>query len=324
MEIRKDRVALYVVGFLVVIWLCNNFLLLKEYNDKRYYLHTITEIHILCRNQYQAQKAINAAYAQIKVVEHTINYFDPTSELSKINREAYAHPVTISAMMLDILTQAQEGSRISDGAFDITTTPITRLYGFGTNTNYVPQKQEIRETLTRVGYKNILLSTTNSTVQFLKPKMQLDLGGIKGYAVDEAIKVLRKQGIKDGLVNAGGNIYAMGTNHGKPWRIGIRNPRDKEGTTADSFTLQNQGCATSGDYEQFFYKNNERITHIFDPHTGRPANLESGVISVTVITSNATWADILGKPCFIWGETKTKKQFPELQTIFYSNKRSNL
>lgn len=318
MEIRKERVLFLVVAFFMLSWLFNDFLLLKDYNDKRYYLHTVTEIHILCRNKYQAQKAIAAAYARIKTIEQEINYFDPTSELARINREAYDRPVTISADMADILSQSLEGSRLSSGAFDITATPITRLYGFGAAKNHLPSGREIDTALHNVGYQYVRLSTTNHTVRFLKPGLQIDLGGVKGYAVDAAIAVLREHGIRHGLVNAGGNIYAMGTNRGKPWRIAIRNPRNKDAVTADFFTLSNQGCATSGDYEQFFFDTNKRIAHIFDPHTGRPANLASGVISVTVVTSNATWADILSKPCFIWGQKKTKKLFPGLQTYFYT------
>lgn len=318
MEIRKERVLFLVVVFFIISWLFNDFLILKEYNDKRYYLHTITEIHILCRNKYQAHKAINAAFARIKTIEQKINYFDPTSELSKINREAYGKPVTLSIEMQDVLEQALAGSRLSQGAFDITTTPITRLYGFGKSKNYLPNNLEIKNTLQNVGYQYVLINTANHTVQFLKPGLKIDLGGIKGYAVDQAAAVLKDQGIQDGLINAGGNIYALGTNHGKPWKIAIRDPRQKENITNTFFTLSNQGCATSGDYEQFFFSNNKRISHIFNPRTGQPANQESQVMSVTVVTQNATWADILAKPCFIWGPAKTQKVFPELETYFFT------
>lgn len=314
---KTRKWLLYLAIFIFINLILDNFLVLKEYNEKRFALHTITEIHVLARNKFKAKKAVAAAFDRIKEIETQLNYFDPQSQTAQLNSRAFWEEVPVSKDMFNILTAAIAGSEKTEGAFDITTTPITRLYGFGTTEKHDPANKQIAEKLKYIGYQNIKLDPEKQTVRFLKKGLLIDLGGIlKGYAVDEAVKVLEANGIKNGLVNAGGNIYALGKNHGQYWKIGIKNPLDTKKTTNDVLKLSNNACATSGDYEQYFYQNKKKISHIFNPKTGQPSNLENKICSVTVIADNATEADILSTACFVLGQEKTAKLIKN-KTIFY-------
>jgi thiamine biosynthesis lipoprotein len=317
----KQRIALYVIGFFMLCWLSDYFIAPKEIGRQSYVLHTLTEIKVISGNERRGQKAVNAAFDRLKELEEKFNYFDPHSELSKLNRSAYQEAVPLSDDMYNILKLALEGSEISEGAFDITVTPITRLYGFGTDTRQVPARSAVQNALTQVSWRNVQLDAEHKTARFLNRGTLIDLGGLaKGYAVDAAVEVLKQHGIKNGLLNAGGNIYALGRNHGKKWRVGIRNPRATTDVRADPLQvieLSDQACATSGDYEQYFLDSDHRYAHIFNPRTGRPANLENGAASVTVIADTAARADLLSTACFVLGEKKANELIPE-QKIFYT------
>lgn len=314
---KSKKWLIYLAIFLIVNAIFDNFFVLKDYNEKKFALHTITEIHVLSRNKVKAKQAIAAAYARINEIEKQLNLFDPQSQVSELNTRAYWEAVPVSQDILNVITASIAGSQISDGAFDITTTPITRLYGFGTDNKQEPTNAELQNAMKNLGYQYIKIDHEKRTVRFLKKSLMLDLGGIiKGYAVDEAIKVLKANGIKSALVNAGGNIYALGKNRGKKWTIGIKNPKDTSKITKDIIQLSNNACATSGDYEQYFFEDNKKISHIFNPKTGQPSNLENSIRSVTVIADNATEADIFSTACFVLGPERANELIKN-QKIFY-------
>lgn len=312
---KKQRGLLILAALGLGWWLLDSLVFWTETSEQRYALHTLTEIKVICRSRAQGRRAIDAAFARMKELEKKFNYFDPDSELAQINQKAFRQEVPLSAEMNALLTLALAGSEISGGAFDITVTPISRLYGFGADKKQAPDRRDIQNQLPGVGWQNVRLDSQKQTVRLLQPRAQLDLGGIaKGYTVDEAVKVLRQYGIRHALVNAGGNIYALGQNHGQPWRIAIRNPRAVT-ENLRVFELRDEACATSGDYEQFFTEDGQRYAHIFNPQTGRPANLENNLASVTVIADSAARADLLSTACFVLGEEKSAI-FPE-RKFFY-------
>ncbi|MEI7942222.1 MAG: FAD:protein FMN transferase [Candidatus Riflemargulisbacteria bacterium] len=291
----------------------------KSYQESRFLLYTTTEIQVLSNNRQKAEKAINAAFSRIEQIEKEMNLFDPNSELGKINATAYEQDVALSPDMFYILTAAINGSKKSHGAFDITVRPLSKLYGFGSTKKQLPTDKEIQNSLSLVGYQHIKINADKKTIRFLRKGVALDLGGIaKGYAVDEAIKVLIQHEIKNALVNAGGSsIYALGTNQGHPWLIAIRDPKNPYKTTDRVIKLHNQGLSTSGDYEQFFLAGKKKIAHIFDPKTGQPANLETKTHSVTVIANTATEAEVLTKACYILGAEKIKEIIKDKKVYFY-------
>jgi len=138
-------------------------------------------------------------------------------------------------------------------------------------------------------------------VEFKLSGMKIDLGGIaKGYALDCAVKKLKERGINSCLINAGGQVYALGKNFGTPWKVAIKNPRAPK--ISQILELKNRSISTSGDYEQFFFKEGRRYCHIINPKTGYPA--ESQITSVSVISSSGLTADALSTAVFILGRER--------------------
>ncbi|MFC1517106.1 FAD:protein FMN transferase [Candidatus Margulisiibacteriota bacterium] len=300
--LKKKNTALLIyalLGTLIILGLGRNIFGLKTYSEQKYILHTQTEVLVLARNKIKAQEIILKVFDRITEIEKMVNFFDPKSELSKINQKAAYKEVKVSEEMYYLLSKALWGSKVTDGAFDITATPLSMLYGFGTDTKKVPTKEQTKKALNLVGYQYIILNEKRRSVRLAKKGIKLDLGGLaKGYAVAEGIKVLKNHGISSGFINAGGNIYALGrTKNFTPWKIGLRHPRKNE-KLIDTISLSNIAVATSGDYEQFFIQGHKRYHHIMNPKTGRSA---TGMISATVICPDALTADILSTGIFVMG-----------------------
>ncbi|MBU0580821.1 MAG: FAD:protein FMN transferase [Candidatus Margulisbacteria bacterium] len=291
-----------IIAILIFLSLVNSVFGLKTYSQQKYILHTQTEILVLARSKQKADKAIKKAYERIEEIEKIVNFFDPQSELSKINEKAAYQEVQLSNEMYFLLKKAFWGSEITKGAFDITTTPLSQLYGFGSETKQIPSKKQVKAALSLVGYENIILNEKNKTIRLAKKGIKLDLGGMaKGYTIDEGIKVLKAEGIKSGFINAGGNIFALGrTKNFTPWKIGIRHPRQTN-KVIGTIKLNNSAVATSGDYEQFFIQGHKRYHHIMNPRTGKSA---TGMISATIICPDALTSDILSTGIFVLGPEK--------------------
>ena len=299
---RKQLIIYSIVLAIVLTGIYRNTFGLKTYSDQKFILHTQTEILVLSRSEQQAQIAIAKAFVRIAEIDAIANFFDPKSELSKINQGAAFKEMPVSSDLYTMLKKSMWGSEVTDGAFDITSTPLTRLYGFGTDTYRIPSKTEVNKAIQLVNYKKVRVNDKKHTVRFMHKGIKLDLGGIaKGYAVDEAVKVLRANGIRSGFVNAGGNIYALGrTKNLTSWKIGIRHPRDPN-KIIDIISLKDSAVATSGDYEQYFIKGHRRYHHIMNPKTGTSA---TGMISDTILAPDAMTCDVLSTGVFVLGPTQ--------------------
>ncbi|HTY44556.1 MAG TPA: FAD:protein FMN transferase [Patescibacteria group bacterium] len=247
------------------------------------------------------KEAAGIVFAEMKRIERLLSKYDPASEVSQLNRlgKLRASPETFY-----IISKSKEFWSLSNGAFDITVGPLMDVWGFTDKKYREPTDAEIRDALQRVGSDKIILKNNGNVVEFSAPQMRIDLGGIaKGYGLDCAVKKLKEAGITSCLINAGGQIYALGTKYGKPWRIGTRNPRP--GSLADSpeyWELADQSAATSGDYEQYFVQGRKRYSHIIDPKTGSP--VASGVIAVTVVAPDGLTADALSTAVFVLGRAQ--------------------
>jgi thiamine biosynthesis lipoprotein len=293
------------------------------YKETRLALGTFVEISVSEQKPRQEiVQAVDLAFAEILKIHHLMNRFDPQSEISKINREANKRPLRLSPEMLEIIKHSLEFSHLSEGAFDISVAPLLDTWGFYRKgkKRCLPSDQEIKAALEKVGYKNIVLDEKAATLYFAKAGMQIDLGGIaKGYAVDQARDILVKKGIKNALINAGGNIYALGKKaNGQPWKVGLRHPR-KPGKLWKNFVLEDKAIATSGDYENYFILDGKTYHHIFDPRSGYP--VETEIASVSVITDQATDADALSTTFFVLGKAKAMelaKKLKNIELIFLS------
>ena len=258
-----------------------------------------------------AEAAIDAVLAQMRHIDETMSTYKPTSEVSRVNARAAAGPMRISKELFDLLTTAREYSIITDGAFDITYASVGYLYDFRKRVH--PDDAAIAKALPAVNFRHVVLDPGNQTVRFSQKGVRIDLGGIaKGYAVDRGIEVLKSRGVTRAYVGAGGDSRIIGDRFGKPWMVGIRDPRKGEGEIITSIPLVDAAISTSGDYERFFDEGGVRYHHIIDPHTGHSA---SKVRSATVIGPNATRTDGLSKTAFVLGPEKAMEIYNRLDDI---------
>jgi thiamine biosynthesis lipoprotein ApbE/Na+-translocating ferredoxin:NAD+ oxidoreductase RnfG subunit len=213
----------------------------------------------------------------------------------------------VTSEVLRLISEALRYAALSEGAFDPTTAPLVRLWGFGSGGSKVvpPEPTGIKETLTQVGFQNLEIDMAEGSLRKLRDGIELDPGAMgKGYAVDQAVRVLMEHGIERALVSCGSTTYALGSPPGRNgWRIGIQNPR-KPGELLESILICHQAVSTSGDYERFFNYDGKRFPHILDPRTGYPV---AGMAGATVISRTALEADILSTAAFVLGSESGKK-----------------
>ena len=287
----------------------------NKYVKTEYCLDTLITLTAYGRG---AAKALDAAAERIREIDEKMSAYNPKSEIYKINNAPSGAAVKVSEETYKLLSRALEFSRITDGIFDITLKPLTDLWGIGTENAKVPTEYEIGEALSKTGWESIELSEDDCSVTLKKEGMALDLGAIaKGYAADEAARVLEEAGIKNACLDLGGNIYAIGKmplgffdmikfgSRTRSFAIGIQSPDEPRGSAEKVVSIENGCVVTSGDYERYFEENGVRYHHIFDPRTGRPA--ESEARSVTILAQDATAADALSTVFFILGDSAEGK-----------------
>jgi FAD:protein FMN transferase len=247
-----------------------------------------------------AAQASNAAFDRIATLDTIMSDYNPGSELMQLCQRAGGPPEHISDDLFRVLSQAQELSQRSSGAFDITVGPVVRLWRVARARGQLPDPDRLAQALKLVGYKNLRLDLRNGTAELLKSGMLLDLGGIaKGYAADEAIAVLKAQGIQRALVAGAGDIAASASPPGKHgWVIEIA-PLDSQDKTAARFFLLHDGAvSTSGDSEQHLDVARVRYSHIINPKTGYGL---TGRSSVTVVAAKGITADSLATAVSVLG-----------------------
>ena len=268
-------------------------------------------VELWAEDKDKAERAIDALLDEMRHIDETMSTYKPTSEVSLVNAKAADGPMHISKELFDLLVTAKEYSVITDGAFDITYASVGYMYDFPKHVH--PNETQISQALPAVNYRHVLLDPKNQTVQFSQKGVRIDLGGIaKGYSVDRGIDVLKSFGFTRAYVSAGGDSRIIGDRFGKPWVVGIRDPRKGEGEVITRIPLVDAAISTSGDYERFFDEDGVRYHHIIDPHTGHSA---SKVRSATVIGPYATRTDGLSKTAFVLGPEKAMEIYNRLDDI---------
>jgi thiamine biosynthesis lipoprotein len=258
-----------------------------------------------------AEAAVTAAFAEMQRVEALMSAYIPTSDVSKINTAPAGIPVTVSAETFAVIEESLHYAALTGGAFDITIGPVLELWDIPDNPGQIPAGEAIQAALALVDYNSVVLDREHNTVTVNKPGMKLDLGGAaKGYALDRAREVMVARGVSSCLIDAGGDIVAVGARPGgEKFRIGVRHPRDTQ-EIITVVPISDYSIVTSGDYQRFFTKDGIRYHHIFDPQTGWPAN--SGLISATILCPSGLAGDILSTAVFILG---TEKGLALLETL---------
>lgn len=277
----------------------------NEYRSEEFLMDTLVSIRVYGRDTDQMRKAAAEAFDEMRRIhELTDRYAKPgtaaflESDVCRINAGAGVRAIQVSDDVFKMLEIAKEYSTLTDGAFDITIGPVMDAWRFGQDEQRIPPSAEqLKDALTHVCSSNLILEKGNKTAFLAQAEMSLDLGAIaKGYATEKAAQTLIKHGINEALIDAGGNIRAVGKKDGKsPWSIGVQDPRNTSSLVA-VLSLSEEAAVTSGDYNRFFTYEGKRYHHLISPHTGMPAREN---MSVTVIAKDAALADALSTSLFV-------------------------
>jgi thiamine biosynthesis lipoprotein len=275
-------------------------LALSRFTFTQRHMGTRMEIILYAPDEATAGKASQAAFERVAALDGIMSDYRQTSELMRLCQKAGGPPVKVGDDLFFVLSRAQEVSRRSDGAFDVTVGPVVRLWRKARRARRLPDPDELKKALALVGYQNVRIDKDAHTVQLLKLGMQLDLGGIaKGYAADEALAVLARHGITRALVAAGGDIAV-----GRPppeadgWTVGIAPLKDPASKPSRQMLLHDAAVSTSGDAEQHLEIDGKRYSHIVDPKTGIGL---LGRQSVTVVARRGIDSDRLTKVVSVLG-----------------------
>jgi thiamine biosynthesis lipoprotein len=278
-----------------------------------------TTFHITYQHDENLQSSI---LSRMKEVDSVLSMFNRESVISRINRN---EEVTPNEMFLEVFKLAQKVSAETGGAFDITVAPLVNAWGFGFKNGEMPDDHAIDSIMAFVGYKKVSYDGKNIRKQ--DPRIMLDCSAIaKGYGVDVIARLLKEKGIKNYLVEIGGEVISSGISKKRlPWKIGVVKPSDneaEEGTELQTvLNVTDKAMATSGNYRNFYYKGGKKYAHTIDPKTGRP--VQHNILSATVLTDHCADADAYATSFMVMGLDGAKKvlqQHPELMAyLIYDN-----
>ncbi len=244
----------------------------------------------------QMNPVINKVFDRLQQIDDKFSVMNSGSIINKFNH--FGEPIT-DKEIIGVIQRAKEVGDLTSGNFDITVQPLLEAFGFYSREYKVPSPKEVQELLKHVGYKKFLVISDNKVTKS-DPLVAIDLGGIaKSYALNEALKVLQENKVKNALIDGGGDLYALGLYAGKPWRIGIQHPR-KDGLLGE-LSITDMAIYSSGDYERYFIDKGVRYFHIFNPKTGYPA---WGLIGSTVIYPKLFQGGGLSSSLVIMGKEK--------------------
>ncbi|MDD5128305.1 MAG: FAD:protein FMN transferase [Candidatus Omnitrophica bacterium] len=319
----NPRVRRYLIIFLIAGWAISlSYFFLRSnkpsrhnqkttrfYRDNRLLMGTFWEV------VSPDKRAGEIVFSETKRIEGLLSKYIPESEISQLNRIGR---LKVSPDTFYIIKRSKEFWQETAGAFDISVAPLVDIWGFSDQKHKVPSIDLIQDTLGLVGSDKIILHENDNVVEFKLSGMKIDLGAIaKGYALDCAAVRLKEKGISNCLINAGGQVYALGKGPKGNWRIVIQNPRKRQVSGIIELEKE-ESISTSGDYEQFFFDKGKRYSHIINPKTGYPAT--NDISSVTVIAGSALEADALSTAIFVLGKGKGEelsKRFPGTKIKIY-------
>lgn len=271
-----------------------------------------------------AESAFSEVVAEFERLDALLSVWREGSDVLAINAAAGVAPVSVHPDTIAVLRIAQEVSEWTDGKFDITFGALADVWKFDHDQdNVVPSSDLIAARLPLVDYRQVEVS--GGTAFIRRKGMRLHLGGIgKGFAVDRGVEILRRRGLRDFMIQSGGDLYVGGRRGDRPWRLGINDPRGAVGLSFATVELSDATFSTSGDYERYFFAHDTRYHHILDPDEGMPAR---GCRSVTVVSKDAVHADGLSTGVFILGPEKGMaliERLPDVEAVIVTAKNDVL
>lgn len=257
-------------------------------------------------------KILNTCFDYCKEFENLVSRTIESSDISMINH-ANGQPVEVSDTTIELLKKGIEFGELTDGAFDITIAPLSELWDIKNNPGNIPSETDIKEALSHVNYKDIMIE--GNTVALTDPKAAIDLGGIaKGYMADQLKEFLLSEGITSAIINLGGNVLTIGEKpDGTFFNIGIQKPFDEQNATITSVQVKDSSVVTSGSYERYFEVNDTIYHHILNTETGYPCDNE--LLSVTILSEESVDGDALSTTCFALGLEEGQKLIESLEGI---------
>ncbi len=277
-------------------------------------------IDLYASDQSTAEHEADLAFDEVDRLEDLLSNYRPSSELSRISRDAGNGPVVTDPETFQFLERSLFWSQRSGGAFDITVGPLLRVWGFYQHGGRVPSDAELKALRDSIGSEKIELDGEHRTVAFTNHHaMDLDPGSIgKGFAVDAAVRLLREAGVQSALISAGGStLYAIGAPPGESgWVVKVEDPRSA-GVTAATVLLKDTSLSSGACTQKFFIKDGHRYCHIFNPQTLRPME---GVLQSTVISPSATDSDALSTVVFVLPPEASRKvlaSMPDTEALIF-------
>ncbi len=257
-----------------------------------------TEVSVLLWHEDETvgKEIVDEVFAEASRIDRLMSTYKEDSRISEINRQAATEPVVAGDELFRLLQRSHDISVLTRGAFDITYDSVGQHYDFRNRQR--PDDATVAAERELIDFRFVELDQASGTVAFREQGVRINLGGIaKGYVVERGVNVLRKHGVQNGIVTAGGDSRLLGDRRGQPWMVGIRDPRN-EAEVAISVPLEDEAISTSGDYERYFVEGDTRYHHIIQPSTGEPAG---GVHSATVFGPDAVITDALSTSVFVLG-----------------------
>jgi thiamine biosynthesis lipoprotein len=282
----------------------------KAISRMHYLMGTFVQIEVVSGQRTQAIEIIEKAFLEMKRIERILNRYCKESQVSKINQFASYFPVKIDVEIFQLLEEAVRFSCLTEGTFDITIGAILELFALAEQQDLLPAGERFKQAGTNIGYSNIVLDRHKRTIFFKKFGIKIDLGAMgKGYAVDKAIEILKRNKIDKALINAGGNIFCLDNIYSP---IGIKNPCNPQDIIA-TILIKNKAISTSGNYERFFYIQGRTYGHLIDPQKGH--SVDNEVLGVSIVFSSAKVADILSTAVFILGLKKGMRLIESVENL---------
>ena len=327
MEERQKKKLMWQIPFLILL-IVGTVLIVRQQQSLPYQQSSDFIFGTAYKIVYQHDKDLSREIREeLMKVDYSLSPFNEKSVITAVNQN---RDVVLDTLFLDVFTKSMEISRETDGAFDITVAPLVNAWGFGFKNETRPTPLQVDSLLQIVGYKKVRLEDNRIFKQ--DRRMMLDCSAIaKGYGVDVVARYLRSQGIRNFMVEIGGEVVTSGVNPQRlPWRVGVVKPsEDSLNVNNELQTILNvtdKAMATSGNYRNFYYKNGKRFAHTIDPKTGFP--VQHSLLSATVLADECAVADAYATSFMVMGLERAKKlleRHPELMVyLIYDDGKDSL
>lgn len=250
-----------------------------------------------------AKTGIGQAFAEYERIHRSADRFQPDSDISRVNRAAGGAPVLVDPALIEMIEAVRAQPEAIRALVKLTVGPVADTWQIREREGWQPPtSQAVQAAVRLIDDAAVEVDKQASTVRLRRAGMSLDVGAVaKGYATDRAIATLKAAGVRHALINAGGNVHALGNKpEGAPWRVGLQHPRDKDKLSGVFSLRDGESLQTSGDYQRYVSYEGKRYTHIFDPRTGAPG--DTGLASATIICASSTLGDILSTAVYVAGE----------------------